>query len=215
MLVLESRDPATDRSDFERAGLRVHKPFAFEREATLPDGSVAKVGLALTFTSHPEIRNAGFFTCHQTNPEAFWKAEYQTHANGALRVGEVDLVAEEPRRYLPFIRGFTGSPTVCKGAGIERVMTPRGTIVIATATTCARRYGNVANIDRRDLPGFAGYKIDVEDLDRTRAVLKDENVPVIDDDEQIVVSPTYAHGVAIAFGAAAQSDGAAGQGAPI
>ena len=70
--------------------------FNFGREATLPDGSKARVDFSLAFVTEPSMPDAVFFTCQQHAPQYFWRPEYQKHANGAIRIAEVVMSAARP-----------------------------------------------------------------------------------------------------------------------
>lgn len=132
MLVLQGRDSHTDVARFERAGLRTYAPFDFQRDATLPDGSRATVAFSLAFATHPDAPAAGFFTCHNRFPDAFWRSQYQSHANGAQSISEVLMTSDRPEHYADFLGAFAGeTPTphregfsVACGPQQLRVLTP-------------------------------------------------------------------------------------------
>ena len=84
MLLLESPDAEADRADFERAGIAASAVLPFSRTATLPDGGTTTVGFSLAFAADARSPHAGFAVCRQHNPAAFWKPDYQVHANGDL-----------------------------------------------------------------------------------------------------------------------------------
>ncbi len=199
MLVLESHDPDQDRADFEAAGLQVYRPFSFERDAALPDGSVERIGFSLTFTSHPGIAEAGFFTCYQHNPAAFWKPQYQVHENTGQQISEVIMVADDPDRFAAFYQGFSGSNRVETRPGEWTVSTPRGRISVMTPDTCSARIG--ADYGNGDIAGphFAAYKVRVSDLRATERALSSEALDVDRIDGRIVVGAAQAHGATILF----------------
>ncbi len=107
MLVLSGEDARADCTRFAKLG--GHPPFDFERKATLPDGSSAKVAFSLAFASDPALPQCGFFTCQNHFPEVFWKPAFQGHANGAETMTAVVLAAEEPARHAAFLETFTGA----------------------------------------------------------------------------------------------------------
>src|SRR5690348_9614147 len=102
MLVLASKDAAADAAEFKKLGLDAYDVFNFGREATLPDGSKARVDFSLAFVTAPSMPEAAFFTCQQHAPQYFWRREYQRHANGAIRLSEVVMSAAEPSRHQSF-----------------------------------------------------------------------------------------------------------------
>ena len=108
MLVLASKDAAADAVEFKNLGLDAYELFKFGREATLPDGSKARVDFSLAFVTEPSMPEAVFFTCQQHAPQYFWRPEYQRHANGALRIAEVVMSAGDPARYQRFFTRLMG-----------------------------------------------------------------------------------------------------------
>lgn len=141
MLVLDSVDPDADRAVFAAAGLSLFEPFGFERTATAPDGSARKVGFDLTFTADPDAPDIGFFTCRNRYPENFWKPEYQRHANGALDLADVILVARDPADHHVFLEAFTGVRELrSTSLGIE-CRTARGLITILSPVAFEGLYG--------------------------------------------------------------------------
>ncbi len=108
MLVLTGQDSQADAADF--ASIGGHPTFDFERQATLPDGSQAKVAFSLAFASDAALPDSGFFTCHNRFPEVFWKPAFQQHANGATDMARVVMAAPDPTQHEAFFSRFTGQP---------------------------------------------------------------------------------------------------------
>ena len=157
MLVFDSADAEADRRAFAAAGLRGFERFDFSRQAKLPDGASATVAFSLAFATDPRMPETAFFACQQHAPHYFWKPDYQRHANGAWRIAEVVMAAENPGDLADFFEKLQGRSTVTRdGAGL-RVATTRGAIAIETPAALARRYG-------RDIPAptprFVGLKIE-------------------------------------------------------
>lgn len=107
MLVLTGNDSRADAAAY--AALGGHAPFDFERFATQPDGSQRRVAFSLAFASDPSLPLCGFFTCHNLEPDSFWKPEYQMHGNGAQTIRQAVLVSDTPEVHTPFLSGFTGA----------------------------------------------------------------------------------------------------------
>lgn len=144
MLVLDSRGPDLDRADFQRLGLKTYDPFSFERIANLKDGTTAKVGFDLSFTTTEVAPNLAFFTCFNRYPDSFWRKEFQTHANGAKTIEEIVLVANDPSDLHEFLGGFTGQRLMrATSLGLE-IKTARGTIRVLTADAYQSLYSNDA-----------------------------------------------------------------------
>ena len=87
MLAMHSADAHADAARFSADRIGDYAPFDFGRDAVLPNGETARVGFSLAFATDSAMPGLFFFTCQQRHPpELFWKAEYQHHPNGALRV---------------------------------------------------------------------------------------------------------------------------------
>ena len=108
MLVLEGHG-ASDADEFRAKGISDYDLYEFEREGKRPDGTPLKVAFALSFASDPHAPWTGFFTCLHRNPEKFWNPEFQVHANTAVGVAGVVLVAQDPNQHAKFLSVFAGA----------------------------------------------------------------------------------------------------------
>jgi hypothetical protein len=169
MLVLESGDEVADRAAFAAAGLRTFDPFGFERVAVSPEGEERRVGFDLTFTGFEGATgepDMGFFTCRQRFPENFWREEYQRHANGAVALAAVVLVAPDPSDFHAGLSAFTGVREFqASSFGLE-IVTPRGRIEVLTPTAYRWRHGAEALPEDPPTLVFAGLRFAVADLGR-------------------------------------------------
>jgi hypothetical protein len=191
MLVLDSSDARADVAQFRMTGLETYEPFDFSRKAKLPSGEEVTVGFSLAFATDREMPEAGFFTCQHHAPQHFWKPEYQRHANAAVTIEEVCLVADDPRRVESFIARFAGAEVERTAAG-SRFSTARGDILIASPNAFSERYGG-APPPLPDGPRFAGFTIGVRDL------LFVDGLGLRHISDRWLVPPGEAFGTAIAF----------------
>jgi hypothetical protein len=109
MLVLGSEDAEADAAEFAAKGIGAFAPFHFARTGRAPDGTETRVAFTLAFAVDEAAPEAGFFTCQQHFPEAFWNPRLQTHPNGATGIAAVEFGAPEPTQHMPFLAAFTGS----------------------------------------------------------------------------------------------------------
>ena len=202
MLALRSGDAAADHAAFTAAGLDTYPLFEFEREAKLPDGSAVTVGFTLAFVTDPRMPEAVFFCCqHRHPPEYFWKPAYQNHANGAIAVREVIMVADDPAASAPLFERLQGKSAVRKDEDGLTIRFGAGRIAVLTPSRFRLRF---ADMDAETGPGevcFAGYQIEVENLAHTRDLLERRNIPFRErrSDKE---SSTLQIGSGTAFGAA-------------
>ena len=202
MLVLESSDPAGDRAAFARAGLATYEPFGFERVAVSPEGEERRVGFDLTFTGFTGagddgVPEAGFFTCRQRFPDAFWRSEYQAHRNTAKRLDAVVLVAPDPSDFHEGLSAFAGVREFhATSAGIV-IPTPRGAIEVVTPAAFRWRYGADSLPVTPTRLRLAALRFGVADLGETASQLVAGGFTVADRAGAFVV--TNVHGATVAF----------------
>ncbi|MGH6707998.1 MAG: VOC family protein [Bradyrhizobium sp.] len=196
MLALHSTDSHAEAARFNAAHIGAYAPFDFGRDAVLPSGGVARVGFSLAFATDPAMPGIAFFTCQQHHPpELFWKAEYQHHPNGALRVTEVVMSAPEPAQHRAFLEHLTES---------EAEFTPgrltigeRGDrITVLGPSEMARRLPRVATDGS---PRFCAARLAVSDLDATRRVLESNAVAFEVIGNALLTAPAASHGLALEF----------------
>lgn len=200
MLVFQSHDARRDQAEFAASGLQTYAPFAFGREAKLPDGTVARVAFSLAFVTDPRMPEAAFFTCQQHAPQYFWKLDYQTHANRARGIAEVIMVAPDPPVLAEFFAQLQGKESVRSAGGSLAVATARGRITILAPPAFAARFGG-PNPGPAS-PHFAAFRIVGVDPDRQSARLKAAGVPHRTADGTVQIPAAAAFGVAIEFAAA-------------
>jgi hypothetical protein len=199
MLVFESTDAEADRKEFIARGLPAYDKFYFERKAILPDGSQVPVAFSLAFATDPRMPQAAFFCCQQHAPQYFWKAEYQSHANGADKILEVIMVAESPGSFSGFFAKLQEPESVVMEESELIVHTPRGTIRVLTPALACRRFGTMDFADFPETPYFLGFTVQTSDLDLVAGNLRKNGIPYENPNQLIRVHPKDAFGVMIEF----------------
>lgn len=164
MLVFESADAEADQAEFREAGLDSYPTFSFSREAKLPDGGTATVGFTVAFVTHPDMARAAFFTCEQHAPEHFWKPDYQQHDNGAARIQNVVMVAENPADLRDFFGRLQTPDRVRLQDGMLAVATNRGHVTVMPPRLFADAWPLAPAPDTADGPRFALIEIGVPGL---------------------------------------------------
>ncbi len=157
MLVLSGTDGHADAAAFARDGIGAYRPYDFERQATLPDGSKVTVAFSLAFATSPDMPGIAFFTCHNKTPEYFWKPAFQAHANGARRIAAVYIAAENPARHCDFLAKLTGSPAEETDGGMRFRCGMEKLFVLTPAQLAAIMPG--FEIDLGNGPQFAGFAL--------------------------------------------------------
>ena len=197
-LVFQSQDARADRRDFLAAGLNAYENVDFSRKATLPDGSQVTVGFSLAFVTDAAMPEATFFTCQQHAPEHFWKPQYQVHGNGAKHAAEAIMVAPDPAAHAAFFRGTHGADAVSVGDGTLSVATDLGAVSVLTPSAFERRFGP-GTAGSGDSPHFAGFRVVVEDVEKTNGVLRAAGVETRESNGTMQVGPHGLSGIVIEF----------------
>ncbi len=199
MLVLEGQG-AADAQGFRRAEIGDFDLHHFEREGAKPDGSRTKVAFTLAFARDPKSPDIGFFTCQHHYPENFWNSESQRHANGAMSVAGIVMVAPNPMAHRDFIAAFTGVETRVSDEAVF-ADTPRGQVAVMSPSAYRIAFG-VPAID--DSSRLSAVRFTVRSVASTRDVLRHAGIAHTAS-EKIVVPPTEAMGAAIVFEEAVKS----------
>src|SRR5262245_58497785 len=150
MLVFASDDARADITRFKAAGVPTFQPYDFERLGRLPDGTEVTLAFSLGFVQSPEMPEVAFFVCENRAPNAFWKPEYQSHANGATGIAAVYLASPAPERDAAFVgKMFGGDVGALPGGGSRVACGPDQELRILTPDDVSRRDPSLVGLDER------------------------------------------------------------------
>lgn len=196
MLALHSTDSHAEAARFNAAEIGAYAPFDFGRDAVLPGGGVARVGFSLAFATDPAMPGIAFFTSQQRHPpELFWKADYQRHPNGAVRVIEVVMAAPEPARHRAFLERLTESAAELVPGRLTIGQNGDRITVLGPAEMARRLPGYVIE----GSPRFCAARLAVSDLDATRRALKSNGVAFEVIGNALLTPPIASHGLVLEF----------------
>ena len=196
MLAMHSDDAHADAVRFKTDHIGAYAPFDFGRDAVLPGGGTARVEFSLAFATDPAMPGIAFFTCQQRHPpKLFWKAEYQRHPNGALRVIEVVMSAPEPAAHRGFLERLTESDAELV-PGRLTVGARGDQITMLGPAEMARRLPRLAG---NTSPRFCAARVVVTDLDATARALNNNGVGFEIAGAVLRVPPAASHGLALEF----------------
>jgi len=147
-LVFAGDDARADIARFKAAGVPSFAPFDFERLGRLPNGTEVTLAFSLGFAQSPEMPEVAFFVCENRAPNAFWKPEYQAHANGATGIVAVYLVSPAPERDAGFVgKMFSGEIGAMRGGGFRVACGPTQELRVITPQDLSRRDGSLEGLD--------------------------------------------------------------------
>ncbi len=198
MLVFETADAAAEQARFVRKGLDTYNPFDFSRLARQPDGEEVTVGFSLAFATHADMPKVVFFYCQQHAPQYFWKTEYQRHANSAVAIGEVAMVATNPLHYAGFLVAVSQGDLVVSADNLVRVKTDRGALAMYAPEAFQTAYGFAAPPLAHG-PILAGYRIEVANREVALNQLDDARVSWLETPSGHAIGPDVAAGAVMAF----------------
>jgi catechol 2,3-dioxygenase-like lactoylglutathione lyase family enzyme len=197
MVALEGRG-APDAAEFRAAGIGDFEPFELERKGRQPDGTVVKFAFTLVFAADPGTPHIGFFTCRNHFPENFWNPALQVHANGAVTVAGVVLVAENPSDHHIFLSAFVGERELLATSSGISIKTPRGEIQMMTPEAFHDHF-NTEPPDSTGGARLAAQRFAVRDIDATAKLLEHAGLPHHARIGRLVVGPQTAMGATLAF----------------
>ena len=199
MLVLTSDDAHADNEAWAARGLSCFEPVHFARQARMPDGSTATVAFTIAFAIDPTMPEAAFFICQQHNPEAFWKPDYQVHANGARKITAVTMRAEAPLAHRSFFEKMVAPEAVRpRGDGLE-IALDGGRIEVLTKSALQERFATSTSSITAEGSAFVATSIAVENLDALADKLREADVSFTPRGEAIEIAPDLAGGVLLEF----------------
>ncbi len=198
MLVLASSDAAADAAEFKKSGLQAYDVFDFGRQATLPDGSKARVDFSLAFVTEPSMPEAAFFTCQQHAPQHFWRPEFQRHANGATRLVEVVMSATRPRDYRSFFERLMKSPARISASDMA-IGGDGEALTVLDHDALAARYPEIPRRGPGEAPRLEAFAIEVADLSAVQRLLNSAGIGFRATPNSLVLPPSTAFGTAIEF----------------
>ena len=201
LLILESSDIEADGRAFEASKIAASPVLRFEREGTGPAGSKITVGFSLVFAKDTAAPDLGFAVCQQHNPDAFWNASLQDHANGVLRVGGAVLVADNPSDHHVFLSALAGERDLQSTSSGIAIATPRGDVQAMTSAAFGDHFGHAAP-SLAGGPRLAALRLQCRDLTLVDDILTTAQIPKTKHMGRVVVAPEHAHGAALLFEAA-------------
>jgi len=191
-------DAARAAMELSAAGLAPGAPLALSRPVDI--GGVSHAAKFNLVTLPPEATPGHrMFVCEHLTRELLWRAQWQSHGNGASRLAAVAIVDENPASAArPYERIFnTTAKPVAEGLVVE---TGDVSLAFASAGALAKKLPGVW-ISGRPEPVAAALFIHVEDRDAAEQVLRRGGFDCLRlPDGSVAVGATEAHGVALVFG---------------
>jgi hypothetical protein len=145
------------------------------------------------------LPGTSLFFCRHYTPELVWRPEWQSHANGALRIRDVIAVHSRPRACAADLTRLLGAAAVRErknGLDVALGSTP---LAILDPASAAQWSAGTAKMPSDAEGGVVGFTVEVADLERLRNHLAASGIAAIATDGRCLVPPAQACGAVIAF----------------
>jgi Glyoxalase-like domain len=204
MLLLGSVDADKDARAFEAAGISEFDVFNFAREGKKPDGTPVRLAFSLVFARDAKSPDLGAGLCQHHFPENFWNTAFQVHANGALAVRGVEMVAGNPADHHVFLEAFAGQRALHASSVGIKADVGNGEIEIMTPVAFGDRFGIRPAADREGAT-LNGLRFAVADLGETSATLTLGGIAAQSHGALLIVPTDEAFGAVLIFESAGAS----------
>ncbi len=196
-----ARDSAAAVDELRARGIAATGPVDFGRPVDLPDGSKSEARFRVMHWPVEE-RPGGLriFACQHLTRETVWIKSLQTHANGARRLMEVEVLTADPKVAGTHMSRLIDRPVETMADGAVRVSSggDRADFIFLDRAILARRHPGVALTGLPD-EGAVGLRIGVVDA---AAAAQAVGAAGVRGEGGVTVPASAATGVMITFDAA-------------
>jgi len=194
-LAFATDDAAGLRAGLTAEGIAAGEPLDFSR----PVQGLGEARFRITTLPGDATPGLHSFACQHFTPGLVWRPEYQRHANGAIGLAAVAVIAEDPPVAAASYAKVVGEPPrkIDEGLLVACGSVP---IAIASRGKLGRRLRDVA-MPPRARPVAAALFVRVADRAATASMLRRNGLaPVALADGSFAIGADQAHGVAVVFG---------------
>jgi hypothetical protein len=173
---------------------------AFFRPVELPDGSEREARFR-TFRFDPaSVDNGRIFFCQHLDPDLVWRAEWQSHPNGATGISQFVIAARDPAKSVGLLARSFGDAVVSDIEGGKRVKASNTEIDFLTPDAVQARFGDTVLVDEEGKDRKVALVIRTKSLaDAARAFREGGITGVQERGERLIVPASVAYGVALVF----------------
>jgi hypothetical protein len=202
MLALTSADADADQDEFAARGYAAGPVYAFERKASLPDGSETTIGARLASALDHRAPDAMIFACQHLDFDTLHDPAGCSHANGALGVTGVYMAEANPADFQYYLEATTGQREIrASSLGIQ-ADTPNGIVAILTPHGIEALFGLSDRAASRGLR-LCAFTLAVKNLDAVAKRLDDRGIAHRHRAGRLIVEAAPGQGALIAFEEAA------------
>lgn len=197
-VALKAADARRVHDQLKDAPFHASEAIDFARPVDMPDGH-REARFTVTQFDPAATPGARFFVCQHYTPELVWRRDMLTHANGALGLKSVTIVALDPMATAQRYETLFMTKAMRHADRVE-VPTPTCVLTLLTPAAAAQRFPNDP-ILRLAPPYCAGIGFKVVDPGGTDLALRTRGVATRSlRDGTVVVGSTEACGTILTFG---------------
>ncbi len=182
-------------------GIGTGEVSAFSRPLPLPGGGEGIASFRTLGFDPNDVPLGHFFLCQHETRDMVWRPELQDHANGAVSLGGIIGVSDDPRRTAETYARFYAAGRIEEAQGGFRVETGEGSapLFFFDPAAITALYPGL-DIGKTPSNGFAVLRVRVRDTERTASVLSGQGIPFIKTSTgSIAVAPADASGAVVEF----------------
>jgi len=143
-LVFTTADADRVHRHAAEAGLPVLPVQSFSRPVTL-DGATRDARFRTTRLDADKIAMGRVYFCEHLTPELVWRADWQTHPNGARAIARVVVATGDPQQTAKLFRDLFGSDAVAEHDGRPVMAAGTAQVEFALPNMVAAEFGQAAS----------------------------------------------------------------------
>lgn len=196
-LALKTDDAEGAAVEFTAASIAAGDAIDFARPVELPGGT-REARFTVARVRGDASPGTSLFVCQQHTPDVVWREDFLEQPNGATGLAELigvadDLAAIEQAYAVIF------DDRVRRSDDAVTIAADLATISFLTPTALTRRFGPLGQPVSAPTPRLAGLRFAVDDLDRTKNVLRNNDVSWTASGPSILIAPKEACGTLVVF----------------
>ncbi len=188
-VVFGEPDPKKIRKEFKKAGYETGKIVVVKRPG---------VKVHIAFIIDPRAPDCSFFMCERPDGPAKFAPEMTSHKNGAMRISRVTMHEHLPEDFQYYIQTASEQREVRSHSFGMDMNLPNATLTTLNDDGMKAFYGLDSAPQGRGLRAMA-FDIDVQNLDKTKKILKNNNIEASMLGERLIVQPASGQGAILAF----------------
>ena len=198
-IALQSSDAAATAAAWQEAGLASAAAGSLMRLLESEDPAV-ELRFANVMLDPADRPGFNIFACQHLTPEKLRRPAWLRHANGAVRIAGLTVMADEVEPLAALAERLVGSAEITRTDDLFAVQTGSAPIMLATPDDAALLHPGFALPEAAPEPRLAVLEIAVDDPARTASFLAGQNVPHMwEGGTALLVAPEHTNGVHLAF----------------